>query len=219
MAEMLSNDILTKQEDGSYRLEYKLYKEYQSYLKNHDGNSQTIDKTEPKHNRGNNKQPTQILDWYKKWCDLKLGYFDKSSYISDSNVGDLINFMTDKAENNITYVVPYVEKIKPIEKFFAKNCERVLICRAPSEKSIVGKDMHNFFQNQINENVDVIYNSKIHAKIYLFDYKVAVIGSINMTGSSFSGKSTEAAIATFDEKIIMKTIEDLSSFMKKESND
>ncbi len=207
LAEMQSNEILTKLEDRSYRLQYELYKSYQSYLKT---NSPTLDTKITPEDR------EEIIAAVGRWLD---DYTDASNswresnhvFVSRDECANLSLFLVRKARKEILIVNPFVGELSITDRLKekAKEINVRLITQDPMRHYNKQKDLKlkekNYLMGMVKDNFNLYFNSRVHTKIIIVDRSVVVVGSQNFTNASTSGKSIESAIVTCQEEVVDDT--------------
>jgi len=105
------------------------------------------------------------------------------------------NFSIDIAVYNFQY-----QKIAKLLKKAAKDDIKVNII-FDNKKTQSKKSQDKKLCDQKNINCTIVKNKKQHIKLMIFDQKVAILGSLNLTKDSFK-KNYEMVLITDDNKIL-----------------
>jgi len=136
------------------------------------------------------------LKIYKPDISLEKEHFFLEGYLLDIYV----KFLISKANETIIVVNPFLDMITPTKLLIeaTRKNKRVVLVTRPPNKSYTRKD-HKLL---LDSGVTVLYNNNLHAKILIFDNKIAVVSSMNFLMSATAGFSWEAGIITLDKKTV-----------------
>ena len=109
------------------------------------------------------------------------------------------------ATSEIVIVSPFVGQVDNINKlmFLDKNIKRKLITRYPKQ------DKRSLFNDLEARGIDIIHpETNFHAKLQLFDNKIAIVSSYNFDIYSAS-KNWEAGLVTINPKVVAEIRESI----------
>ena len=141
------------------------------------------------------------VKFYKPEISLEKEHFYLEGYLLDI----FVKFLISKANETIIVVTPFLDMITPTKLLFdaTRRSKRVVLVTRPPDKS----STENYLKELSDSGITVLYNNKLHAKILLFDDKVAIVSSMNFLVGATAGWSWEAGIITLD-KLTVDMIKD-----------
>jgi len=118
----------------------------------------------------------------------------------DLNHRDAIIDAFEKAKRQIRIISPFIQETmtRYLVDFMGKGITSQLITRFYREDFIKSVSSLTALKNLQNAGVDIYAVKALHAKLYLFDDNVAIIGSANFTGGGF-GNNIELSLYIEDE--------------------
>ncbi len=204
LAEMQSSGILTKQEDKSYRLQYELYKSYQSYLKTSSPSSDP--EVTPKDRE---ELITEVNRWFDDYTDASNSWIESNhTFVSRDDLANLSLFLIRKARKEVLTVNPFVGELSITDRLREKSKEIDirLITQDPMDHFAKKKDKKqeekDSLMGMVKDKFALYFNPRVHTKIIIIDRSIAVVGSQNFTHASTSGKSIESAIVTCQKEVV-----------------
>jgi len=217
LKEMFDLRILEKPYDDYYRLTDDVYNEYREYYNNLTIpiEEETIQRqTSPKHT---NKDIIKwIYDW-NKFKNIELPSENMHFFLQGRLLDDFSKDLICNAEKEVLAVNPYVDCCNlsdALKEACRKKIKVKLITRDPEnpQDHVFFPEEKKEYHNSLKEDgVEIIYENKIHAKIVLVDKKVAIISSMNFQSSSSGGRTWEAGIISFDQKVVESISKSINS--------
>lgn len=210
LAEMLSSNMLDKLEDGSYRLEYDMYKNYQSYLRT------ATPAPEPRITPGDREELiSEVGRWLDDYTDSSNSWKQSNHvFVSRDDLANLTLFLVRKARREILIVNPFVGELSITDRLRerSKEIDVRLITQDPmdhfAKKRDKKLDERGSLLGMVKDRFSLYFNQRVHTKLIVIDRSIAVVGSQNFTHASTSGKSIESAIVTCQGEVV----EDVLSF-------
>lgn len=127
-----------------------------------------------------------------------------------------INNLLRSCEENITFISAFLTSdfLEFMQDHIPKNVEKTLLIRGNKIDFENGSSSFSSVEKAISLGWKVYINSDLHAKLYCFDWKQAVIGSSNLTSRGFSWNglgnielNATISLTENDKKILMKLID------------
>lgn len=125
----------------------------------------------------------------------------------DQNHRDAIIDAFEKAQQRIRIISPFVQETmtRYLADATAKGISSQLITRFYREDFIKSVSSLTALKNLQTAGADIYALKDLHAKLYLFDDNVAIIGSANFTGGGF-GNNVELSLYIEDEYDIIERL-------------
>lgn len=125
----------------------------------------------------------------------------------DMNHRDAIIDAFEKAKQRIRIISPFIQETmtKYLVDSMGKGITSQLITRFYREDFIRSVSSLTALKSLQNAGVDIYAIKDLHAKLYLFDDNVAIIGSANFTGGGF-GNNIELSLYIEDEYDLIKRL-------------
>lgn len=110
-----------------------------------------------------------------------------SNHKGKSNIGSVLAHLFSEADEEIFIVAPYISNNHLIENFSSLKVKTIKILTKLSLHDFVtsASDIDMIKKFMQDRRIEVRYFSNLHAKVYLFDNKKAVITSANFTSNGF----------------------------------
>ncbi len=108
-----------------------------------------------------------------------------SNHNGNSCIGDVLEVLFNQAEEEILIVAPYITENHIIKNFVNLKANTIKILTRLSLNDFINRasDISIILKLIRDKRVEVRYFSNLHAKIYLFDRKQAVVTSANFTAN------------------------------------
>jgi phosphatidylserine/phosphatidylglycerophosphate/cardiolipin synthase-like enzyme len=148
-----------------------------------------------------------LIQWLIQWVASKpinLAVESKQFFLEGLRLEELTRDLIEKAKDEILVTSPYVDSCHPITLLTEAKDRRVNVrivtSRPTKDKNDVKKvECHALLRKK---GVNIHYINTIHAKIIVFDHKVAIVSSMNLYSGSTGGGLLEAGIVSFESKVV-----------------
>ncbi len=212
LAELFDAKAIYKLEDGQYRVNRELYKEYNEYFRNLGKTKESREKNV----RITKDQQTNLKGRIDEWKDLnrldvslKSGHF----YLDGEFLDQLSKFLIKESQKQVLIVNPFVGKCNLSDSLIqaAKDGKDVLLVTRPPDtrNSLYGDKNDEYHKIIRNSGIELIYNNVVHAKLMVIDRAVAIASSMNLTVTSTAGASWEAGIISVDENVVESVMDSI----------
>lgn len=208
LKELYPIEAVYKANNGDYRVDYDLYKQYQEYF------SETIETQIPTIVKISKSHQSALNRWIEDWKDVKALKFtleNKHFFLQGPHLDDFSKTIISKAEVEVLVVNPFVESVDLAKSLIepSKNGVKVtLIRRSPNEKA------EQFNQSLKKSGIKIVIDESVHAKLIVVDRTVVVCSSMNFISASVSGKSWEAGIVTIDANTVQDTLNSILNLIE-----
>jgi len=214
LAELFDAKALEKNDNGEYRVNYELYKEYTEYVKKNDDNEVFLDKGV----RISKDQQNKLIGRIDEWIDFKgleLSLRPRHFYI-DEHLDDLSKDLIKHCQKEVLVINPFVDRCNLTESL-VQACENGkdvrLLARPPKGRNKQNKK--EYHQILRDSGVKLYYNKVVHAKLMVLDRAVALVSSMNLYGASTAGSSWEAGMVSVEETVVENVINSIFRLMEK----
>jgi phosphatidylserine/phosphatidylglycerophosphate/cardiolipin synthase-like enzyme len=209
LSELYDAKALHKNENGEYRVNYELYKEYMEYFESLqekiDNEKITLD--DPV--RISKDQQSNLivrLDAWKEFRGLDISLRPKHFFIDGDMLDDVSKDLISNCLREVLVVNPFVDKCNLSDQLMDARIygkEVILITRPPSARSeFYTARTESYHKTLLGVGVKITYNDAVHAKMIVLDRAVAIVSSMNFYSSSTAGVSWEAGIVTFEDTVV-----------------
>jgi hypothetical protein len=217
LAELFDAKAIYKIENGQYRVNRELYKEYNEYFRNIKYNEEKKDKNI----KITKDQQSNLKGRIDEWKDLnrlnislKLGHF----YLDGEFLDQLSKFLIKESQKQVLVVNPFVGKCNLSDALIQASKDGkdvMLVTRPPDKKNSLYGDKTDEYHSIIrNSGIKLVYNSVVHAKLMVIDRAVAIASSMNLTVTSTAGASWEAGIISVEENIVESVMDSISKLIE-----
>jgi phosphatidylserine/phosphatidylglycerophosphate/cardiolipin synthase-like enzyme len=124
-----------------------------------------------------------------------------------------------RAKREVLVVNPYVDQTDLADSLWKtdpKQKQVILVTRKPEDSyDQIKKRKEVFHKNLKERGVQIIYNSRIHAKVIAVDKAVAIVSSMNLQSSSTGGSSWEAGLVTKDDTVVESIVDTIYGLIER----
>ena len=157
----------------------------------------------------NDPKQGDIIDWLRTQNDD----FEDHFYLSGEKFDLFLRSIINHATSEIVIVSPFVGQVDNINRlmFLDKKIKRKLITRYPNP------DNRSLFNEILAKGIEIeTPETDFHAKLQLFDNKIAIVSSYNFDKYSAS-KNWEAGLVTISPKVIAEIRESINQLTSRAS--
>ncbi len=187
---------------GTYWVETDLYAQYAEFFK-------TVKETKaekpPKFEEKDQENLVRYLDEWKGLKKLDIDLSNKHFFLSERYLDELSKDLITQAKSEVLVVNPYVEKcaLSDSMRGVADRVDVTLLTRPPEmDREEFQERKKEYHGHLVQDNVKVVYNKVVHAKIAVVDRAVSIVSSMNFNPRSSGGASWEAGLVTIDKKVV-----------------
>jgi len=203
LRELIRDGDVNVDSDNGYSIRDELVKDYIDYI------DYEIQKEIEEDRMGVIQVPSvikrDITIWTDGWIKIhkpEISLENKHFFLEGHLLDTFIKFLISKANETIIVVNPFLDMITPTQLLIqaTRNNKRVvLVTRPPENLSQRARETHKLL---LDSRITILYAPNLHAKILLFDDKIAIVSSMNFLQRATAGISWEAGIVTLDEKTV-----------------
>ncbi|MBM3292409.1 hypothetical protein FJY84_06990 [Candidatus Bathyarchaeota archaeon] len=212
LGELYDAKVLTKRDDGQYRVNFELYKEYNNYFKNLSATESASMKTVKITESQQNSLISRIDEW-KKFKGLEISLKPQHFYLDGEFLDEFSKDLIKHCTKEVLVVNPYVEKCNLSDSLIQASTigKEVSLVTRPAD-SIVKEEYHGFLKAS---GIDLTYNKSVHAKIMVLDRAIAIVSSMNLYSGSTAGTSWEAGLISIESSVVESVINSIRALLEK----
>jgi hypothetical protein len=222
LSELYDAKALYKNENGEYRVNFELYKEYLEYFDSlkEKIDSEEITLDEPvRISKDQQRNLIVRLDAWKESRGLDISLRPKHFFIHGDLLDDVSKDLISNCLREILIVNPFVDKCNLSDHLMDARIygkEVLLITRPPSARSeFYTARIESYHKTLLAAGVKMTYNDAVHAKMIVLDRAVAIVSSMNFYSSSTAGVSWEAGIVTFEDTVVESITDAMLGLLEK----
>lgn len=210
LAELFELELISKNGDEEYRVEYSLYKEYVDYAKKQHKVDESTVPVSKHHDSKLKKRVEEWLEFKSLSCSLENMHF----YVDGAHLDELAKDLVENCEREVMVVNPFVDRCNLTESLIkaSEKSNVSLITRSPLETRRHAKK-RRYHKTIKDSSIDLYYNNVVHAKLIIVDKTVALVSSMNLYSGSTAGASWEAGIVTIDNSVINQIIQSIQDLI------
>jgi len=216
LKELYDVDAIYQNPKGTYWVETDLYAQYADFFK---AEKEEKKERSPKFEEKDQEDLVRYIDRWKDLKKLAIDLRNKHFFLSERYLDELSKDLITQAKSEVLVVNPYVEKcaLSDTMREVAKKGVTVILLTRPPEMDLEQyrerkKEYHGHLEQ---DDVKVVYNKAVHAKLTLIDRAVAIVSSMNFNPRSSGGASWEAGLVTIDKKVVDDILDEVFEVLDK----
>lgn len=232
IAELRQIGILTREENGRYRVSREIWKEYKSFYDSQKSIEEDLAKKASRTIEGIGKiissishgKPKEVKSWVNEWKkvnNLDISIESNHFYLEGGHLDNLSKGLIQNAKREILVVNPFVDACSLTNTILDASKNRIkitLITRPVAEGDKYREEKKDYHDELIQSGIKLTHNRRVHAKLIVVDREIAVISSMNLNVTSSGGSSWEAGIVSMDETVVKSIIDSIMSLLPDHQN-
>lgn len=196
LEELIRDGHVLSNENGEYRVQDDLEKEYSDY-EIHMGSE------EPPSYEDEYVNSEEIFRRTRSWIELhELDYslVNRHFFLDGHFLDIFIKFIIKNAKHTIIVVNPFLDMSTPAQLLIeAKQRGKAVVFLTRPHQTERNRKIH---ETLVESRISLLYHRDLHAKIIVIDDLLAIITSMNFQQRATAGITWEAGLVTIDKTIV-----------------
>jgi hypothetical protein len=153
---------------------------------------------------------TRIIKWIGQWRDprkLDFSLDHEHFFLEGRHLDDFSKELICQAKSEVQIINPFIQDCDLSNTLVDAKKRGVnvqIITRSPADKQYPErlKKKEEYHLRLKQEDISLIYEEKVHAKLIMVDHTVAIVSSMNFYPESSAGVSWEVGLVSTDTKVV-----------------
>jgi len=160
-----------------------------------------------------------IIVWTDGWIKIhkpEISLEKEHFFLEGYYLDVFIKFLISKANETIIVINPFLDMITPIKLLIEakQDNKRVVMVTRPPDISSTRK----YHKSLLDSGITILYHENLHAKILIFDDKIAIVSSMNFLQRATAGISWEAGIVTINVNTVNMIKDSITNLQLESAN-
>lgn len=218
LAELFDAKAIYKLDNGQYRVNRELYKDYNTYFRN----LKPDEESQEKNIKITKDQQSNLIGRIDAWKGLNRLDFSlkpRHFFIDGEFLDELSKFLIRESQKQVLVVNPFVNKCNLSDCLIqASNGGKdvLLVTRPPDSKTAWNSERTDEYHGILKgSGIKLVYNKNVHAKLMVIDRAVAIVSSMNLGSGSTAGASWEAGIVSVEDTVVESVMDSIAKLVEK----